>query len=251
MYFSLITPVRGKELAAARAWNGVYSDHQWLWQFFPAPEGSPRNFIFRRHVDGELPRYYLVSETMPVSPSADWQVQSKHYEPAPQLGSYWQFELRANPTVSVGPSLQADGSRPLDAQGKKIRSKRHDVVMHAKRKLLDERGLQKWQEWQTEEKPNTGELTWQACSAWLQSRAAQIGVEFDLQHLHVDAYQQHRVERKADAKGAEKKLLFSSVELSGILQVRDCAKFSQALLQGIGHAKGFGCGLMLIRPFHG
>jgi CRISPR system Cascade subunit CasE len=37
------------------------------------------------------------------------------------------------------------------------------------------------------------------------------------------------------------------LEFAGVLTVRDPARFLAALAQGFGHAKAFGCGLMLIR----
>lgn len=248
MYFSLITPVRGSELGAARAWNGVYNDHQWLWLFFPGQQDSPRRFLFRRHDDGALARYYVVSHEIPQSPSSDWQVQSKAYAPTPQAGSVWHFELRANPTITIS-------SAPKSESGKK-QGVRHDVVMHAKRKKLAELGLREWKEWVSEDKPTMGQLVWDSCSAWITSRAAKIGVEFDLDCLQVDSYQQHRENHKGDIKKndkgeavkTQKSLRFSSVDFTGVLRVRDPVLLADALTQGIGHAKGFGCGLLLIRP---
>ena len=40
---------------------------------------------------------------------------------------------------------------------------------------------------------------------------------------------------------------FSTVDFSGELQVTDVQKFEQALFQGIGRAKAFGYGLLVIR----
>jgi CRISPR system Cascade subunit CasE len=49
MYFSVITPSPGREREAAQQRAaGPYSEHQWLWRFFPAEENSPRDFLFRR-----------------------------------------------------------------------------------------------------------------------------------------------------------------------------------------------------------
>jgi CRISPR system Cascade subunit CasE len=40
---------------------------------------------------------------------------------------------------------------------------------------------------------------------------------------------------------------FSSVDFTGNLEVTDVEKFTKALLGGIGRAKAFGCGLLLVR----
>lgn len=229
MYFSLITPEPGRELEAARVWNGVYDDHQWLWQFFPAPRDTPRSFIFRRHEANHLPRYYVVSAQPPQAPATGWQVQSKPYAPTLSAGNHYLFDLRANPTVTHS------------RNGKK---QRHDVVMQAKRELLDQHRLQHWEQLSGKARPAMGQLTWKACSEWLQARAEQIGVEFIADSIQVDSYLQHREKRKSK----DETLRFSSVDFSGELVVRDAGRLKQALTQGIGHAKGFGCGLLLLRP---
>ncbi|RYD61629.1 MAG: type I-E CRISPR-associated protein Cas6/Cse3/CasE, partial [Verrucomicrobiaceae bacterium] len=43
------------------------------------------------------------------------------------------------------------------------------------------------------------------------------------------------------------KLRFTSVDLTGQLTVTDPTAFQAMLLQGLGHAKAFGCGLMVVR----
>src|SRR5574340_1749501 len=100
---------------------GAYEQHQWLWRFLPAPPGSPRRFLFRRHdVDG-MPRFYVVSAAEPSSPTPSWVVHSKPYAPRLTEGDELQFDLRANPVVTI---RGADG-----------RARRHDVVMQEKKRL--------------------------------------------------------------------------------------------------------------------
>ncbi|MBE9580954.1 MAG: type I-E CRISPR-associated protein Cas6/Cse3/CasE [Proteobacteria bacterium] len=45
----------------------------------------------------------------------------------------------------------------------------------------------------------------------------------------------------------EKKSGFSSVDFLGDLEITDVKKFTKALFGGLGRAKAFGCGLMLVR----
>ena len=65
------------------------------------------------------------------------------------------------------------------------------------------------------------------------------GFAVDEASLSVEAYTQHR--------GKAAKLRFSSVDFAGELRVLDPDKFAVALTCGIGHAKAFGCGLLLAR----
>jgi CRISPR system Cascade subunit CasE len=226
MHFSLITPAQGHEREAAQEWTrGAYEEHQWLWRFQPAPAGSPRTFLFRRRdVDG-LPRFYMVSRQPPMAASAHWLVQSKPYAPELAAGEWLAFELRANPVVTV--------------RGASGRPARHDVVMQAKTKLLAGRGLARWSDWTTPDRPALPDLVQSTCGAWLNARAARLGMALDDASLRVEGYEQHR------GKGGE--LRISTVDFGGRLQVVDPVALRRALYEGVGHAKAFGCGLLLVR----
>lgn len=225
MYFSLITPTEGRERDAAHEWaSGPYVEHQWLWRLFPAPEGTPRDFLFCRRDRGEIPRLYVVSKRPPLTQSTAWNIQTRDYAPVLEVGTRLRFDLRANPVVTHA----HDGKRG-----------RHDVVMQEKKRLLKERGLARWQDWQDDDKPGLYALVRETCGAWLHSRASRLGFEVDKQSLAVDAYQQH-----SEKDG---RLSFSTADFSGELTAIDPAAFAVALRNGIGPAKAFGCGLMLVR----
>lgn len=232
MYFSVITPAENllrqaaHELAKPLA-QSSYAEHQWLWQFFPSSEEQSRDFIFRRHALEQIPRFYVVSQRPPTAFSAAWQVQSRSYDPQLLEGQRLSFQLCANPVVT----------KKNDA-GK---SQRHDVVMQAKKQLLAEHGFNaeaKWKEWQDEDnKPLLYELVQKTCIDWLQSRASNHG--FTVIAASVDAYQQNRA--------GKREIRFSTVDFSGELLVTDPELFQQALFNGLGHAKAFGCGLLLVK----
>ena len=227
MHFSLITPKPGHERDAAHEWTGgAYLEHQWLWRFLPAPPGSARSFVFRRRdVDG-LPRFYVVSQREPVAPSIHWQVQSKPYAPSLNAGDSLAFDLRANPVVTT-----------RNAAGK---AARHDVVMQEKKRRLNANGLACWSDWTASDRPALPDLVRHTCSQWLLARCARLGIAVDKASLSIEGYEQHR--------GKQGELRFSSVDFSGNLQVVDADALRQALFLGVGHAKAFGCGLLLLRP---
>lgn len=232
-YFSLIIPAPGAEREAAMEWaKGPYEQHQWLWQFLAAERGAERDFLFlRRDGEGNMPGFYVVSEREPQTISSAWQVQSKRYEPHLQVGQQLAFQLRANPVIAH----KVDG-----------KSRRDDVVMHRKKQLLAEKGFKAWKDWPEcdPEKPLQYGLIQEVCADWLLRRAERCGFSLvsndNLQlQLRVDAYQQQRA--------GKKDIRFSSIDYSGTLEVTDVELFRKALFAGIGHAKAFGCGLMLIR----
>lgn len=225
MFFTLVTPSPGREHEAAqqRA-TGPYSEHQWLWRFFPTDEGLPRDFLFRRMDTDGLPRFYLVSKRSPQALNDAWRVQTREYAPRLPAGTPLHFDLRANPVVTIS------------GNGK---SSRHDVVMHEKKRLLTERGLARWEEWKEDEKPALYQLASDACRQWLVARCPRLGFEIVEERLLVEGYAQH-----AEKKG---RLRFSTVDFSGVLRVTDPVAFADTLVLGVGHAKAFGCGLLLVR----
>jgi len=216
MYFSVITPAREHVRAAVRDMaHAPYGMHQWLWKFFGDDADAARDFIYRRHDIDHLPRVYIVSTRPPVAYSEDWEIQTRTYAPQLTVGQRLSFVLCANPVVS---KKGVDG-----------KSRRHDVVMQAKKDALP--GA----------RAPSAELVEQTCLAWLQSRAAKAG--FELVGATVDAYRQQQASKRAQGDAIK----FSSVEFSGELVVRDAAVFQQTLVTGLGHAKAFGCGLMLVK----
>ncbi len=248
MYFSLIEPdPRHARIAAHERMRGAYDDHRWLWErLFPAAPGTARDFLYRR-LDGDAgARYYTVSARAPAVGVPGWRVQAKPYEPRLDAGERLAFELRANPVVTRpgSPVLAADGT-PLQresgrrAGAPKHRAARHDVVMDAKKRLLAERGLQRWQDWHGDDRPPIVELVHDSCSRWLAGCSLRYGFAVEPQRLRVDAYRQHR--------GKDGVLRFSSVDLAGELKIIDVAAFHEALAIGVGRAKAFGCGLLLVR----
>ena len=225
MYFSVITPQSGYERDAAHERvRGAYGEHQWLWNFLPAPQGTDRDFLFRRSDAAAMPRYYVVSKRPPQAVGPAWNVQTREYAPRLEAGDHLHFDLRANPVVT------------LSHEGK---SKRHDVVMQEKKRLLQDRGLARWDDWRGEDKPSLYSIARLVCGKWLDDRAQRLGFQVRQESLSVDAYQQHR--------GKKDSLRFSTVDYSGELKVIDPLLFNAALCQGIGHAKAFGCGLLLVR----
>ena len=179
---------------------------------------------------------FLFRKRAPKVFSEAWQVQSRIYDPQLEVGQRLTFELRANPVVSK-----------KNAAGK---PQRHDVVMQAKKQLLAEHGLSKeakWADWKDENsKPLLYELVQKHCAVWLASVAARNGFEIartadDTQNLQVDSYEQNK------ASKSDQDIRFSAVDFSGELQVTNPVLFQQALFNGIGPAKAFGCGLMLVR----
>lgn len=297
MYFSRVQLQpefqRSSQLSQVLRSNS-YGLHQLLWDLFPTEE--ERSFLFReeiakeqlknqRRVKGES-LFYLVSRHEPQTETPLFRVESKRYAPVINQGQQFAFKLRANPIVAK--------KKP----GKK-HSVRHDVVMDAQRRLLEElasclgifdaerqkksvlrhRILNAWKDSENRscserlrEAIGTNErfesladahiepvqlMDWAlkaasdfALESWLKNKGVRNG--FELVHdesmngrkrlqFQAEGYRWHAMPKKGRDAG------FSSVDFDGELQVTDPELFQTMLFNGIGPAKAFGCGLMMVR----
>lgn len=230
MYFSRVTVapqmLSRKELIELFAGNN-YAEHQILWRLF---DDDKRHYLFRRESGDNtpyarvgnnhaLPVYYLVSQQAPQA-CRGLQVQSKPYRPVLTQGSELAFSLRANPIVSK------------KEPGKK-NSVKCDVVMDAKTQAKA----------QSLDKLQRNVLIDEGVKSWLLKRTEDHGFAIDEQRLLWDGYYQHRFYKQHGGKP----ISVSSLDYNGILTVTDVDKFQRALFEGIGRAKAFGCGMMMIR----
>lgn len=199
-----------------------YHVHRQLWDLFPDGPAAPRDFLFREAWGSDRPTVYLLSERMPEPGNAAWQiVGTRPYRPLLREGQRLQFSLRANPTRAI---KSADGRR-----------QRVDVVMHSK-KLAQARA-------EGDEIPRTtpGRVQ-EAATAWLLEREQQLGCRIAPETVRADSYRQHAIRRKGQT------ITFSSVDLTGLMTVRDPERVVASAKRGVGRAKAFGCGLLLLRP---
>ena len=153
-------------------------------------------------------------------------VETKPFAPHLVAGQLLGFSLRANP-------VRQSGANPKFGVA---RTTRHDVVMHALKALPPaQRAAARPAIIQSEGR------------AWLEAQAVRSGFallpfdEDDATSLKIDGYDQLRFERLGQ-KG-----VISVLEFDGLLRVIEPDLFLAKLGAGFGRAKGFGCGLMLIR----
>ncbi|WP_250657469.1 type I-E CRISPR-associated protein Cas6/Cse3/CasE [Alkalimarinus coralli] len=199
--------------------NGAYASHQLLWQLFTDEE--QRNFLFREEMSPNgLPQFFVLSKVQPENNHALFNVQTKVFQPKIAEGQRLGYKLRVNPTICV--------------KGDNGKSKRHDVLMHAKYQAKKAGGqdLQKVQA-----------LMEQAAQAWIsdEQRLQRWGIQLDA-IPEIERYTQHRSQKKSGNQ-----LQFSSVDFQGLLTVKDPSIFMSQYANGFGRAKALGCGLMLIR----
>ena len=255
-----------------------YGVHQLLWDLFE--DGS--RHLFREENSSEqlntqkkLPVYYVLSEQQPTATTAIFQVDSKPFQPRLIAGEKLAFRLRANPTVSrreegkknstrhdvvmdakyqhllsacleqgvltppdiemtntVNDSVESTRIRKVIRQ--KFSKKQLQDKLFACEAFADGNARNAFQQKQEHAAEN-------AAQNWLIKRGEQHG--FVIQSLQATGYQWHALMKPNGHRSAG----FSSMDYEGVLTVVDTDAFLNMLKKGIGPAKGFGCGLMMIR----
>lgn len=208
----------------------AYAMHQLIWKLFPDEPEKKRDFLFRQEFEKEqitysetrraMPLFYVVSSKKPVAVENLLSVEVKEYAPKLVNGIRLAFEVRVNPVVA------------RKVEGKKNSSK-HDVLMDAKKHaqaqgITDSSALQTIME-------NT-------VIQWIELKGTNCGFEIEKQSLEITSKRQHHLKRKGSSK-----ITFNSIDISGVLGVTDVDLFKETLFKGIGHAKSFGCGLLMVR----
>lgn len=225
MYFSRVSinpsAVDVKQLTCLTCADG-YREHQQLWRLFDEDRDAERVFLFRREQVQGWPRFFMVSDRKPEKTDGIWNIEPKEYEPKLHSGQQLAFSIRVNPVVT---HTTDDGKKH-----------RHDVVMNLKKQTG-------YQELPSNKRPPLIQLVEQAGIEWLDKRAGKHGFSFDPGAVRVDAYTQNRVFKKR----SKHPIRYSTLDFTGLLTVTELDTFMTALYNGIGSAKAFGCGLLLIR----
>ena len=239
----------------------------------------------QKRIKGES-LFYLVSKQKPSEDSPIFHVDSKQYAPRLETGQRLAFKLRANPVVARKKPGQKNSVRHdvvMDAQRSLLGALAccFDLshVEHLKKSVLRH---QIFNAWRASENPSCIEILREVIRAnerfeslaetnlaptqlidwalkaaadsalefWLKEKGARNG--FELVHgesinskkrlkIQAEGYRWHPMPKKGREAG------FSSVDFEGELQVVDPELFQAMLFNGIGPAKAFGCGLMMVR----
>lgn len=225
MYFTLIKLRRNlapHDIADLNGGDGYYF-HKLLWNLFSDGPDRKRDFLYRFEAIKGSPTFYAVADREPHDSGNIWDISPKLYEPKLKKGDRLSFTVRVNPIRSK-----------RDENG---RQQRHDVVMEAKKKVG-------FKNIPTDQRPHIGTLIQDAGIDWLKARSTEYGFSFEDTNVRCDGYFQHKLFKGKNTQP----ITFSTLDFNGILTVADPATFvEKCLFKGLGPAKGFGCGLMLVK----
>lgn len=230
--------------------SGGYSLHKIIWRFFADSPDRKRDYLFRHEAENGLPMFYAVSERKPIDRDGLWEISTKSYEPKLYENECLEFKLRANPVQLAKKNRSPDeiekwrdSRHKRNLKEKKVTKKRvrHDVVMAEKVRIG-------YKDLPVNQRPHMATLIQNAGLSWLREKSADKGFLIkdieDEQGARADGYCQQRFYKEKGSKKVE----FSTLEFNGFLTVTDPEVFIQkCLFKGIGPAKGFGCGLMMVK----
>lgn len=207
----------------SRLISSEYHVHQMVWDLCSDSPTRCRDFLYRYRDDLIMPSFFIVSSRELSDTRCMFHVETKPYSPIIRKGLYLQFSLRANPIRTK--------------RDEKGRQHRHDVVMECKTRL-NQRMVS------NDKLPGLPEIVQMAGFTWLSTKGETSGFSIREGDVRVERY----LSRKFIKPGKNRPVQFSTLDFNGMLTVTDEELFLNALYHGIGPAKGFGCGLMMVRP---
>jgi CRISPR system Cascade subunit CasE len=199
-----------------------YALHQTVWGFL-SKDGARRDFVFRTDRINGNPVIYIVSPTQPFVPqNSPWHADVKPYDPAIKVGEYLHFSVRVSAC-----------KKRYEESGK---LKKTDIVIAKKRALRTECSPDKM--------PSNQQIAHMAAAEWLERQGRLYG--FEVGNFQVTRHDWHKFTKRTNKEAYQ--ISFPSLDLGGALKVLSPELFTEnVLFKGMGSARSFGCGLMLVR----
>lgn len=217
--------IDAETVRAAGISEDVYAWHKMLWECYPDQPDAKRDFLTRiDQLEGAY-RFWVLAKRKPVRPQ--WCPVDgfclKEISPSFLSHQYYAFDVRANPVRSI---VQRDtnGVPVLGINGKRKRGKRVPVVNSGElREWLISKGRFRCNTESGQDVPGGFRL--------VEERPLEISP---------------MVESHFCKKGQS--AYHGGVQFRGTLEVTDWERFIETYQSGIGSAKSFGFGLLLLAP---
>ncbi len=214
------------ETARAKQIFDNYDWHKKIWECFPGQSDAKRNFLTRVSPLEGVFRIWLLADIKPVCPT--W-CQPEHFalkEISPQFLShrFYAFDLMANPTKA---QVQRDvqGQPLITASGKRKRGKRIPLVKYDELKA------------------------WLVRKGHTRCLDTETGLEVsggfrivEERPLEISPMVENYFRKK------EQNAYHGGVQFRGVLEITDSNHFIKTYQAGVGSAKGFGFGMLLLAP---
>lgn len=196
------------DTAVRRHLHDSYRWHRAVWEAFPGHESDPRQFLTRLDSIRDRFRLYIVSDWEPQRPA--WWPEGESHWRTRQIHKSFFFHKQYGFQLCANPTRKVV---KLDPSGKPTKNGRREPLR-----------------------------TREELAQWIVRKGQQGGFSPALDTLRIVPLGRRWFQRKG-GDGTH-----SAVDYKGVLEVCDPQKFIDAFRRGIGPAKGFGFGLLLLAP---
>lgn len=220
-----------RELLAPRGESArAAAGHRVVWSLFGDTTDRTRDFLWRQSARGT---FYILSARVPEDRHGLFDVdEPKLFAPTLRPGDRLRFALRANATVARKVGVAGRG-KPCDVVMDALHGVRPVDRAAARRTLVEATG----RAWLRKQGVMRGFHIPVAATSVTDAAAP----EGEDEMVQVMGYHTLRVARR----GAPAR--FGVLDFEGVLEVTDPETFLVAVRRGLGRAKAFGCGLLLLR----
>jgi CRISPR system Cascade subunit CasE len=187
-----------------------------MWAAFGGEDGAERDFLWREAGHGV---FYALSARVPEVGAMLFNIDAKPFEPEFAAGDRVGFTIRVNPVV-----------RKKNARNPEGHSSKHDVMMNSIYEVPSAK--------RSEVREEHGR---DAVVDWFKRVGSPNGFRIETANLAVVGTRPYTIEKR------EHDVRFTAVDVDGALTITDPETFTGMLARGIGSAKAYGCGLMMVR----
>jgi CRISPR system Cascade subunit CasE len=222
MYLHKVTIDREALIRDRKIYADIYSLHQNIWALVSRNRKQKRDFLYRVEYDAyqNIKHIYLLAPNQISSQNNIRIAVSPKYQPQLEMGEFLYFKLRANPIIKRKENGKA---------------KEYGIIMDAKHQF--NKNGQNYQE-----QFSLNELIHDVGIKWLVRKGEQHGFSVKQVEVKIDNDCEYTV--KPPGKQA---FTLRTLDFEGRLKIVNAGRLKKALFEGIGSAKAFGCGLMLVR----
>lgn len=215
--------------------RAIGHSHHLIWSLFEG-RGPERDVVYRMTGRGPSQPVLIYSAAEVADGHGLWDVRTRPFDLADGLraGDRLTWSLRVNAVRSAnGPDPRP--SQPEGAPKPRMRTSKHDIVTHARRSG-DGR------DWEA--------VAQRVVPPWLRERLARGGMDAPEAGMVVEAFRKVRIAHDPGVRNRDP-IVVAMTDLRGSGTVTDPEALRGLLLRGIGSARAYGCGMLLIKRAEG
>ena len=203
-----------RQIAFSHRLGSCYDWHKLVWTCFPGRPDARRDFLFRLDARPEGTLLHILGEEKPerLELCLEETWECRKIPSAFLEHDSYRFDVICNPGRKVA---------AYDADGARKKNSRREAIIH-----------------------RDGQ------EVWFLRKAQDGGFSLGPGTLRIDPCQTHHFNKK-ESEGINREGTHIGARFCGALHVQDKGKFRKAFCSGIGGARGFGFGLLLLAPLRG